>query len=43
MKAKRKSVRIHTRKIDRGVARHELKASGVHRPNKRLSELWRKF
>lgn len=43
--AKKKTVhkRIHSRKIDRNVARHQLKKMGVHRPNKSLAMNWRNY
>lgn len=43
--AKKKTVhkRIHSRKIDRNVARHQLKIMGVHRPNKCLAMNWRNY
>ena len=42
-KAKRIPTRVHTRKIDRNVARTALKKSGFHRPNKILKDHWRQF
>ena len=43
MKKKRKSTRVHDRKIDRNVARVYMKKEGVHRPNKCLKNNWRQF
>lgn len=34
--------RIHTRKIDRGVIRHQMKKQGIQNPNKKLSEQYRR-
>lgn len=40
---KRKSTRVHTRKLDRGVARFAMKKQRIPHPNKKLSEHWREF
>ncbi len=42
-KAKRIPTRVHTRKIDRNVARTALKKSGFHHPNKNLKLHWQRF
>lgn len=46
MKQKRVSTRVHTRKIDRGVARHNLEKQGnLHNAIKRghFAINWRKY
>ncbi len=40
-KARRKMTRVHTRKLDRLVAKHNMKKAGVHKPNKHFAENWR--
>ena len=42
-KKKQTSIRIHTRKIDREVARRNLKEMGYRRPNKWLWQNWKTF
>ena len=42
-KARRKMTRIHTRKLDRLVAKHNMKKAGVPKPNKHFSENWRSW
>ena len=42
-KAKRIPTRVHSRKIDRNVARVQMKKAGFTRPNKRLADNWRRF
>lgn len=42
-KDRRKSTRVHDRKIDRNVARTDMKKRGVHRPNKCLAANWRLY
>lgn len=42
-KDRRKSTRVHDRKIDRLVAKHNMKKAGVLKPNKRFAEVWRSF
>ena len=43
MKHKRKMTRIHTRKLDRMVAKHNMKKAGVPKPNKHFAENWRSW
>ena len=46
MKKKRKSVRIHNRKIDRAVARKKLKDQGItlsKRYRKSFADIWREL
>lgn len=40
---KRVPTRVHSRKIDRNVARVQMKKAGVHRPNKRIAYNWRLY
>ena len=40
---KRKSTRVHDRKIDRLVAKHNMKIAGVPKPNKHMHENWREW
>ena len=42
-KTKRVPTRVHSRKIDRNVARTQMKKAGVHRPNKRIADNWRLY
>lgn len=42
VKKRQVSKRIHTRKIDRGVIRHQMKKQGIPKPNRRLSEQYRR-
>ena len=35
--------RYHDRKIDRGVARYNMKRAGIPKVNKKLSKLWREY
>lgn len=42
-KAKRKMTRVHTRKLDRMVARYVMKRSGVPRVNRKFSENWKSY
>ena len=42
-RARRVSTRVYDRKIDRNVARHDLKKKGVPRPNKCLKDHWREY
>lgn len=42
-KKKRVPTRVHSRKIDRNVARHQMKKMGVHRLNKCLDTDWRNY
>lgn len=42
MKKKQVSKRIHTRKIDRGVIRHQMKKQGIPKPNRKLSKQYRR-
>jgi hypothetical protein len=37
------SIRVHTRKIDRGVIKHQLKKQGCVKPNKRVSDEFRRL
>lgn len=39
-KTKRVPTRVHSRKIDRNVARVQMKKAGFHRPNKKLKNNW---
>lgn len=40
---KRVSERVHTRSIDRMVARARMKKEGFKHPNKSLSRFWREY
>lgn len=42
-KDRRKSTRVHDRKIDRAVAMHNMKKAGVRKPGKHFAENWRNF
>ena len=42
-KDKRKSCRVHDRKIDREVCRQDLKRKGVPHPNKLVKDRWRDY
>ena len=42
-KSRRVSTRVYTRKIDRNVARTDMKKRGIHRPNKCLASNWRLY
>lgn len=43
MRKKQLSIRVHTRKIDRGVIKHQLKKKGFVKPNKRVSDEYRRL
>lgn len=43
MKQKRKMTRVHTRKLDRMVARYVMKRRGVPRVNRKFSENWKSY
>ena len=40
---KQLSRRYHSRKIDRGVARYNMKRAGIIKVNKKLSEHWKQY
>lgn len=42
LKKRQVAKRIHTRKIDRGVIRHQMKKQGILKPNRKLSEQYRR-
>lgn len=42
-KSRRVSTRVHDRKIDRGVAMHNMKKAEVHKPGKHFADNWRNF
>ena len=42
MQKRQVAKRIHTRKIDRGVIRHQIKKQGIPKPNRKLSEQYRR-
>lgn len=42
MRKKQVAKRIHTRKIDRGVIRFQMKKQGIPKPNRKLSEQYRR-
>lgn len=42
-KPKRVPTQVHTRKLDRNVARVQMKKLGIQHPNKRMRTRWREY
>ena len=43
MRKKQIARRYHDRKIDRGVARYNMKRAGIRKVNKKLSDYWQQY